>query len=517
MKPFDVVKIKRPKKSVFDLSHERKFTMNMGDLVPCFLEEVVPSDYFHVNMEMLMRMQPLIAPIMHRVNARIEFYFVPQRLINSGYEEFITGGKDGTTIGSPMFSNTFDEIAGCTLLKTGELGDYLGLPTENLAAMYGSDVFKFSVLPFRAYQMIYNEYYRDQNLTPKIDFSIANADMSVTSNEGLRLLTMRRRSWERDYFTSMLPTAQRGNPVSLPLGQVTGEPIFSPSVGGAFSAGTTKFSGTAQSNLLDIAGDKASIVGGLNVESTLINDLRRAYSLQRFMEKSMRGGSRLKEYILNIFGEYISDSRIQRPEYLGGGKLGLTISEVLQTGQAVDGDGEPIGLPQGNMSGHGVAAGNVMGFSRKFEEHGYVIGIISVSPKSCYHQGLPKIFSKNSRYDYLTPDFANIGESAVWGKELYVQPDQNYANEATLGYQPPYTEYRQRADSIHGEMRTTLLTWNMARNFVTRPSLNASFVEQESIDRIFAVLDESTNKLIVQTYANVKAVRPLPYFGTPLP
>ena len=222
-----------------------------------------------------------------------------------------------------------------------------------------------------------------------------------------------------------------------------------------------------------------------------------------------RGGSRFYEYLLNIFGVRTSDSRLQRSEYLGGGRLPVKIGEVLQTSETTDSS------PQANMAGRGISGGDIVGFSRRFEEHGIVLGILSVMPRTCYFQGLPKIFSKFDRFDYFTPDFAHIGEQPVYRRELYLA--ESTENAQTFGYQPRYSEYRYKFDTVKGQMRDTMLFWSLARKFDSNPLLNNSFVESNPSTRIFSVENVGTyGELIVQLFFDIRAYRPVPKFGEPI-
>jgi len=513
MKQFETVRIQKPKSSVFDLSHENKLTMDMAKLVPVFLQETIPGDKFRVNTECLLRFQPLLAPIMHRVNVYVHFFFVPNRLIWDDWKDFITGGKLGTLEPNhPKLTGTGNEAVEAFGLNS--LGDYLGIPVKNYVAD-GEQITPVSQLPFRAYQLIYNEYYRDQNMEDEIVIPKGSLDYVVSSEFGQRLHLIRTRSWEKDYFTSCLPTAQRGAAVKLPLigtVDVSGHALFKKESDGTNpDAGNTKFLG-ASDRLSDANSNLLEVVGGLTGEldeatATTISELRTAFSLQRWMEKMMRGGARYIEQIKMMFGVTSSDARLQRPEYLGGGKLPVAISEVLQTS-------ETNTTAQGNMSGHAVSAGMATGFSKFFEEHGFVIGIISVLPRTAYMQGLPRIFSKFDRFDYFWPDFAHIGEQPVFNRELFVSNDDN--DEETFGYQPRYSEYRYMYDHVHGDFRDTLKFWHMAREFNELPLLGKNFTMANPTTRIYPVEDLRFKKLIVQLYFNFRAIRPIPKFGDPV-
>lgn len=504
---FDSIKPNKVKRNKFSLSHERKFSMNMGDLVPIMCQEIVPGDNFRVNTETLMRLAPMLAPIMHRVNVYTHYFFVPNRLVWNEWEDFITGGRLGTSnpvapyMGPPSFSVPE------SLYGKGSLWDYLGLPT----GIQTGDTIKVSALPFRAYQLIFNEYYRDQNLMPEI--TIYQASGLEPNLE--QMLTLRKRCWEKDYFTSALPFAQRGGEALIP---------FSAEVNYKDITDVKYADGSSPLSVGDVMADDQLMVHGLdvygrveNIESiengtTTINDLRRAIKIQEWLERAARGGSRYIEAILSHFGVRSSDSRLQRPEYLGGGKSPVVISEVLSTVGTVQ---ESEFAPQGTMSGHGISVGNRNGFKRSFEEHGYVIGIMSVLPRTSYQQGIPRHFLREDKFDYYWPEFAHLGEQEVYNQELFYNAGSPATNTQTFGYQSRYAEYKYQPSTVHGDMRDTLDFWHMGRIFESAPVLNASFVTADPTHRIFAVEDEEQHKLWVQIYNEVDALRPMPFFGEP--
>lgn len=514
---FDSIKPNKVKRNKFSLSHERKFSMNMGDLVPIMCQEIVPGDNFRVNTETLMRLAPMLAPIMHRVNVYTHYFFVPNRLVWPEWEDFITGGRLGTSAPvMPFFlQNTSAVINSSNYFLPGSLWDYLGLPTcEEVGNVY-STIPEVSVLPFRAYQLIWDEYYRDQNLMPSLDMTYYSGAVSSES-ELLKLLTLRKRCWEKDYFTSALPFAQRGGEALLPFSaEVTYKDVSE-----------VRFAnGNSPTQVYDLMGDDELMVGldtpGRienieNIESgtTTINDLRRAIKIQEWLERAARGGSRYIEAILSHFGVRSSDSRLQRPEYLGGGKSPVVISEVLSTVGTLE---ESEFSPQGTMSGHGISIGNRNGFQRSFEEHGYVIGIMSVLPRTAYQQGVPRSFWRKDKFDYYWPEFAHLGEQEVLNQELKYSWG-SVGNDETFGYQSRYAEYKYQPSTVHGDMKSTLDFWHMARKWDQSahcPPLNEDFVTADPTHRIFAVEDETMHKLWVQIYNEVDALRPMPFFGEP--
>ena len=516
MKQFEMIKVKKPKRSVFDLSHERKFSCNMGDLVPCLLMEILPGDKVKINFEAFLRLMPTLAPIMHRVNVYVHMFYVPNRIIYDDWEKFLTGGRLGTEEPNlPKLTGTHDNFQN-VFGSPGTLADYLGLPIEN----YQDDPSKIapsvSQLPFRAYQKIWYDYYRDQTLdddetqlTGSLDYNVENATVAD-------LISLKKRNWEKDYFTSALPFTQRGDEVLLPLGEsapVSGIPLMYSEGHTPPTAGTELYSGITDGRKIQVLGDgDIAYFEGLSADlseatASSINTIRRAFSLQRWLEKNARAGARLIEHVLIHFGVKSSDARLQRAEYIGGGKLPISIGEVLQTS-------ETSTTVQGNMSGHGMAAGNAVFVNKYFEEHGFLMGIISIMPRTAYSQGIPKIFSKFDKFDFYYPDFANVGEQPVLNQELYLDLEASN-NEATFGYQPRYSEYRFMWDTVHGEFRETLDYWTMYRKFYELPVLNKDFINSDPTNRVFPVLDGS-HKCLIQSYAKVMAIRAVSKFGDPI-
>lgn len=561
---FQNILVNKPKRSVFDLSYENKLSFDMGDLVPIYIEHVVPGDKFKVNSEVFLRFAPMVFPVMHRVNCTVHYFFVPLRLIWEDFQEFITGGEDGTS--QPVFPRRKLNVTAQSFnFGLGSLADYLGYNF----ARYSYDNFstddnpEVSLLPFRAYQFIYNEYYRDQNLTDPVVFSVASGDTSSVDNlvkgtsytsqqatEALVALSMlRKRAWEKDYFTSALPWVQRGVasqlPVSLDLSQLR---LSKPS-GVTINTGSTTIGQAIMADGSNPPGDdiyvrtdgtlstggKAMQLGAINASSAAhthpitndtlnavritqneegvvitpptINELRLAEHIQRWLERNARGGARYIEQILSHFGVRVPDYRLDRPEYLGGGKAPVVISEVLQTSST------DSTSPQGSMAGHAYSVGNKNRFKYSFDEHGIVLGIMSVLPRTTYQQGLSRHLLKTDKFDFYWPEFAHLGEQAVMNCELYNNPVAGNLNDGVFGYQERYAEYKYRGGEVHGDFKTTLDAWHLGRKFSLRPNLNTSFVQSDPSNRIFA--SESGQHLWCQVFNSVRAVRPMPKHAIP--
>lgn len=517
MSIFSKVAMPRPQHNTFDLSHSRKFSMSIGKITLISVMECVPGDSFNIKTTQLVRFAPLLAPIMHESSVYCHFFFVPNRILWPQWEEYITGGEDAADPGYvPPVAPYFSGIT----VGTGSLGDYLGLPSEMLQTT------KVSALPFMAYRKIFNEYYRDQNLVTKI------TDEAVSGSNALPpdWSVLQNRAWQHDYFTSALPWTQKGPEATIPLG--TTAPLLN-ITGSADDVNLASMMRDTDGSIRSGAYMKSSTTGVVDADgftgpasqfditnhtevdltdatASSINDLRRAFRLQEWLERNARGGSRYIEVILAHFGVQSSDARLQRPEFLGGSATPISISEVLQTSDAAAED-----TPQGNMAGHGVSVGSSNYVSYRCEEHGYIIGLMTVMPKSAYQQGIPKHFTKFDKFDYFWPSFANIGEQPILNKELYAKPSDGLDDEV-FGYTPRYAEYKYIPSTVHGAMRTSLNFWHMGRIFGSRPTLNANFVEcqEDEVDRVFAV-GEGEENLYVYLHNQVKARRPMPYFGTP--
>ena len=499
------IQLKKPKKSKFDLTHDVKMSCNMGELVPICNMEVLPGDSFTISNQNLIRMAPMIAPVMHRVDVYVHYFFVPNRILWANWEKFITNDQFAQT---PPVHPTILYDTNLTPDQK-RMAQYFGLP--EITVNWNS--YPINAFPFAAYNRIYNDYYRDENLDAKLSETLSDG-----ANNPANFLLMQFRAWEHDYFTSALPWAQKGASVSIPMGSIA---LDSKVYINASSGPGTTLSGSGTPSSIQIPTTPADSGSGItsnqlfaqtkgkSVNPTTINDLRRATRLQEWLEKNARAGTRYVESLLSHFFVKAQDERLQRSEYIGGAKSPLTISEVLNT------TGTTGQLPQGNMAGHGIGLTNGNQCHYHAQEHGWIIGIMSVLPKPAYQQGIDKSFFKSDFLDYAWPEFANIGEQPVYNKEIYAFANAN--PDDVFGYVPRYSEYKYIRNRVAGQFMNSLDYWHLGRKFATPPALNSTFIKctPTATSRIFAVTDPTVDHLYCQVVNNVSVVRALPFYGTP--
>jgi hypothetical protein len=506
---FNSIKLQRPKKNVFDLTHDVKLSADMGNLTPILTLECVPGDKFELGCESLIRFSPLIAPVMHRMDVSMHYFFVPNRILWSNWEKFITDANSGLVM-PYLESDVFEDRRSTSFPTSSKTADYLGVPPPP----DNSTITNINALPFAAYQSIYNEYYRDQNLITPVDYKLTDGNQTISVARVRELTDLRKRAWEHDYFTASLPFAQKGQAVDIPLGEISGDVLVKTSGATTTLTGTTNITVPGATPTPPLSPNQLfAETDGLDLQPTTINDLRRAFRLQEWLEKNARGGTRYIENILTHFGVKSSDKRLQRPEYITGVKSPVVISEIVNTTGQVNQPGQVEGLPQGNMAGHGMSVSSGRSGTYYCEEHGYIIGIMSVMPKTAYQQGLPKTFLKNDTLDYYWPSFANIGEQPVEVQEIFAYT-ANKSN--TFGYVPRYAEYKYMPSRVAGEFRTSLDYWHLGRIFNSEPALNGAFVNCEPTKRVFAVTTPGDDALYCHVLNKIKAIRPMPKFGTPM-
>lgn len=499
--------------NVFNLTHDVKMSFKMACLVPSCVVDVIPGDKFSIGVENLMRFSALVSPVMHKITATTHFFFVPNRIMWPEWEDFITG----TTEPEPPY------FQGATTGVEGDLVDYLGFPTD----MTTANGIKFSAFPVAAYALIYDEYYRDQNLQTTEFFTELTAGENVAyALKGFD--PPKKRAWNHDYFTACLPFEQKGDAVSIPLvtGGVADVEYKTPpnnqtfmrltSTGSLGPGGNINQNVSSPQQVLATTSDvffdpNGTLEVDLNATANTINTLRQAFKLQEWLEKNARGGTRYIENTLAHFGVMSSDKRLNRPEYIGGLKQHMTISEVLSTAQTLDAGSNTI--PLGEYGGHGVSIGASEQFNYYAEEHGWIIGIINVQPDTAYYQGLPKMFNRTEALDYYWPSFAHIGEQAVMNSEVYADLGVGILD-GVFGYIPRYSEYKYMPNRIAGEFKSSLNFWHLARSFSSAPALNSDFIECDADDRIFAD-GSGSDHIYAQIYNKIFAQRKMPIFGMP--
>lgn len=476
------------------LSNGMILTCDMGELIPINWFEALPGDSIRQATACLVRLQPMLAPVMHACMVRIHHWFVPNRLIWEDWEEFITGGPDGTS--TPDWPKRNIGTIG-----EGSLLDYIGVPP----ATYTPDTIRVSALPLRAYNLIFNNHYRDQDLVTELTVQTASGTDTSTNS-------IQRVSWPKDYFTTARPFETKGDEITIPIlgdapitGFGAGNQTYGSTSGAAYEtdgSGTVTYA-NYKNMLTDLnmrVEEDPDNAGYPNIRANLsaatgvsINDLRLAHALQRYQEARAKYGSRMVEYLRSL-GIRSSDARLQNPEYLGGGRQTISISEVLQTAEGTD--------PVGDQKGHGIAAVRSNRYIRFFEEHGIVMSLLSVIPRPVYSNALRRGLLRQTKEDYWQKELQHIGDQEVLNKELY---SEHSDPDGIFGFQSRYDEYRTNQSSIAGEFRSTLDHWHLARIFTGDPALNSTFVECTPTKRVMAA--PSANSLRIMVSNSVQARR----------
>lgn len=534
-------------RSTFDRSSSVKTSFNAGDIVPFFLEEVLPGDTFNVKSSKVVRMQTLLTPMMDNVYLDTYYFFVPNRLVWEHWKQFNGENTESawipeTTYEVPQITSPAD-----TGWNVGTIADYFGIPT-------GVPGLSVSALPFRAYALVMNEWFRDQNLqdplvVPVDDATVAgvNTDTFLTdcAKGGKPYIAAK----YHDYFTSALPSPQRGPDVSITVSQGSSWPVlpmddlvtlngksvvWKQANGSDFGSGTNNYPIAVNGAGSSLPGQSVAVIGSPVTGSSAtavpanlyaisdgqaavatINQLRMAFQIQKLYERDARGGTRYIEILKSHFGVTSPDARLQRPEYLGGNRVPINVNQVVQQ----SGTGSGAATPQGTVVGMSQTTDSHSDFIKSFTEHGFILGVMVARYDHTYQQGIDRMWSRKSRFDYYWPVFANIGEQAIKNKEIYA--DGSAKDDEVFGYQEAWADYRYKPNRVTGEMRSqyaqSLDVWHLADDYDKLPSLSDEWIREDksNIDRVLAVQSSVSNQFFADIYIQNRATRPMPLYSVP--
>lgn len=536
-------------RSRFDRSSSVKLSFNVGDVVPFYVDEVLPGDSFQIRTSKVVRMQTLLTPLMDNIYLDTYFFFVPNRLTWEHWKQF--NGENTESAWIPQTEYQVPQLtAPAAGWSVGTIADYMGIPTgvENLSV---------NALPFRAYALIMNEWFRDQNLTDPLNIPVDDATVQGV-NTGTYVSDVAKgglpfkASKYHDYFTSCLPAPQKGPDVTIQTAQLGNAPVvpmnkpvpkdllnypynvYIPNGNGDFEAGyhagsvhKNAFGGaywladTGNADLdptIDngVAGYPANLWAQFDntVSVATINELRTAFQIQKLYERDARGGTRYIEILKSHFGVTSPDARLQRPEYLGGSRVPININQVIQQSSTAEGT-----TPLGDTAAYSLTTDVHGDFMKSFVEHGFVIGVMVARYDHTYQQGIERFWSRKSRFDYYWPVLANIGEQAVLNKEIYAQGTAQ--DNEVFGYQEAWADYRYKPNRVAGEMRSTyaqsLDVWHLGDDYSQLPKLSDSWIREDkaNVNRVIAVSDQNANQLFADIYIQNRTTRPMPLYSIP--
>lgn len=547
-------------RSTFDRPFSHKTTFNVGDIIPFYVDEVLPGDTHKIRTSKVVRMQTLLTPVMDNIYLDTYYFFVPDRIVWSHWKQFMGENTDSAWVPSTEYE--VPVIASPDGgWKEGTIADYMGIPT-NVGNLY------VNALPFRAYALIMNEWFRDENLCDPLNIPLDDATVKGV-NTGTFVTDVAKGGLPykaakyHDYFTSALPAPQKGPDVTIPVSSGANFPVFGSGTplfltdgsvyggitslvppGGAFetpavlSVAPNSVVGTSHDvTKMTFTGEQGKLVGVMTkdqmesnfpsvkdsglvaindgtVSVATINQLRMAFQIQKLYERDARGGTRYIEILKSHFGVTSPDARLQRPEYLGGNRIPITINQVVQNSGSMDGE-----TPQGTTTAYSLTTDVHQEFTKSFVEHGFIIGVMVARYDHTYQQGLERFWSRRDRFDFYWPVFANIGEQAVLNKEIYAT-GQDTDNEV-FGYQEAWADYRYKPSRVSGEMRsnakTPLDSWHLADDYDALPTLSDSWIREEpnNVNRVLAVTSEVSNQLFCDLYIQNRTTRPMPVYSIP--
>lgn len=523
-------------RSRFDRSSSYKTTFNVGQIIPFYVDEVLPGDTFSIDTSKVVRMQTLLTPVMDDIFLDTYYFFVPNRLTWNHWKQFMGENTESAWIPSVEY-----EVPQLTAPEggwsIGTIADYMGIPT-------GVSGLSVNALPFRAYALIMNEWFRDENLSDPLNIPVTDATVQGV-NTGTFVTDVAKGGLPytaakyHDYFTSALPAPQKGPDVTIPVSTATAFPVITqdekvpnpgssamtitaPGVTAGYSLGFQPNGGLSVSNT---GGPTGNWVSGFtpnnlwaqaegNTVVATINQLRLAFQIQKLYERDARGGTRYIEILKSHFGVTSPDARLQRPEYLGGNRIPININQVVQSSST-----DASGTPQGNTAAYSLTSDNHSDFTKSFVEHGFIIGVMVARYRHTYQQGLERFWSRKDRFDYYFPVFANIGEQAIKNKEIYAQGTEK--DDEVFGYQEAWADYRYRPNRVTGEMRSaapqSLDVWHLGDDYESLPSLSDSWIREDSktVNRVLAVSDNVSAQLFCDIYVRNLCTRPMPLYSIP--